>query len=89
MTPRPRRVTSSETAPCLPSTVHWRNSQVIITILVAAANANATAGGCYTAIAKTEFTLRLPHHRRRARVAAAAAAPPPRRHGQKNTAMDG
>ena len=27
MTSRPRRVTSSETAPCLPSTVHWRNSQ--------------------------------------------------------------
>ena len=26
MTSRPRRVTSSETAPCLPSTVHWRNS---------------------------------------------------------------
>ena len=26
MTSRPRRVTSSETAPCWPSTVHWRNS---------------------------------------------------------------
>ena len=26
MTSRPRRVASSETAPCLPSTVHWRNS---------------------------------------------------------------
>ena len=29
MTSRPRRVTSSETAPCLPSTVHWRNSQSV------------------------------------------------------------
>ena len=26
MTPRPRRATSSETAPCWPSTVRWRNS---------------------------------------------------------------
>ena len=30
MTSRPCRVTSSETAPCLPGTAHWRNSHALL-----------------------------------------------------------
>jgi len=62
---------------------------IIVVILVAAANANATAGGCYTAIAKTEFALRFPLQplpRTRGRRGRRAATAPPQ---QVNTATDG
>ena len=65
------------------------HTRIIIVILVAAANANATAGGCYTAIAKTEFSLHFsspsPPRTRSRRGRRAATAPPQ----QQNTATGG
>ena len=64
------------------------HTRIIVVILVAAVNANATAGSCYTAIAKPEFVLRFPLQPPPPRVLSLSklsepAVPPPRRHSNK------
>ena len=65
------------------------HTRIIVVILVAAVNANATAGSCYTAIAKTEFALRFPLQPPPPRVPSEPAAPPPRRHSNKTPRRTG